>query len=107
MFTFTSSPTQLHIFDTAANPLGLCSLSPSCDNSLLAMPATRPGRLHLVDLISADSPPLDIAAHDSALSVIQINVQGTRVATASTKAVCSNIGDQNSDRNRKGFSQSY
>jgi len=96
VFTFTSSPTQLHIFDTAANPLGLCSLSPSCDNSLLAMPATRPGRLHLVDLISADSPPLDIAAHDSALSVIQINVQGTRVATASTKGTLVRVFDTGS-----------
>ena len=85
VFTFTTSPTQLHIFDTCQNPLGLCSLSPSCDNSVLAMPGTRPGTLHLVDLQSADSPPLDIAAHDSSLSIIQINVQGSKVATASTK----------------------
>ena len=38
VFTFTSAPTQLHIFDTSPNPSGLCSLSPSCDNSVLAMP---------------------------------------------------------------------
>ena len=41
VFTFTSSPTQLHIFDTSPNPRGLCSLSPSCDNSVLAMPGTK------------------------------------------------------------------
>mgnify|MGYP007048341083 CR=1 FL=1 len=41
VFTFTSSPTQLHIFDTSLNPRGLCSLSPSCDNSVLAMPGTK------------------------------------------------------------------
>ena len=75
MFTFTSSPTQLHIFDTSLNPGGLCSLSPSCDNSVLAMPGTRGGHLQLVDLQCADSPPLEISAHDSALSVIQLNVQ--------------------------------
>jgi len=62
VFTFTSSPTQLHIFDTSLNPRGLCSLSPSCDNSVLAMPGTKVGQLQLVDLQCADSPPLEISA---------------------------------------------
>ena len=75
VFTFTSSPTQLHLFDTAANSSGLCSLSPSCDNSVLAMPGTKLGQLQLVDLQSADSPPLLISAHDSPLSIVQLNVQ--------------------------------
>ena len=96
VFTFTTSPTQLHIFDTCQNPLGLCSLSPSCDNSVLAMPGTRPGHLHLVDLQTADSPPLDIAAHDSSLSIIQINVQGSKVATASTKGTLIRVFDTSS-----------
>lgn len=78
----TSSPTQLHI-STPASTRGLCSLSPSCDNSRCSpcrhqgwadcswvtssVPTTRPGD----------------PAHDSAS--IQLNVQGTKVATASTK----------------------
>ena len=33
------------------------------------------GQLQLVDLQCADSPPLEIPAHDSALSIIQLNVQ--------------------------------
>jgi len=93
VFTFTSSPTQLHIWDTSLNPRGLCSLSPSCDNSVLAMPGTRVGQLQLVDLQSADSPPLEIPAHDSALSIIQLNVQGTKVATASTKGTLIRVFD--------------
>ena len=132
MFTFTSSPTQLHIFDTSPNPRGLCSLSPSCDNSVLAMPGTKVmsavitdlntdlglvqvGQLQLVDLQCADSPPLEIPAHDSALSIIQLNVQvsvrplvmiisyyyydplqGTRVATASTKGTLIRVFDTTS-----------
>ena len=128
MFTFTSSPTQLHIFDTSPNPRGLCSLSPSCDNSVLAMPGTKVmstvntdlntdlglvqvGQLQLVDLQCADSPALEIPAHDSALSIIQLNVQvsvsvtrlliralmllsqGTKVATASTKGTLIRVFD--------------
>ena len=43
------------------------------------------GHLQLMDLQSADSPGLEIAAHDSSLSIIQLNVQGSKVATASCK----------------------
>ena len=50
-FTFTSSPTQLHIFDTSLNPRGLCSLSPSCDNSVLATPGTEVLGTDLITLI--------------------------------------------------------
>jgi len=93
VFTFTSNPTQLHIFDTASNPRGLCSLSPSCDNSLLAMPGNKVGHLQLMDLQSADSPGLEIAAHDSSLSIIQLNVQGSKVATASCKGTLIRVFD--------------
>jgi len=85
VFTFTSTPTQLHIFDTTPNPRGLCSLSPSSTNSLLALPGPKSGHIQVVDLSTTDSPPLDIAAHDSGVAVITLNIQGTRVATASTK----------------------
>jgi len=85
VFTFTSSPTQLHIFDTSPNPSGLCSLSPSSNNSLLALPGPKTGHIQLVDLATTDAPPLDIAAHDSAVASITLNIQGTRLATASTK----------------------
>lgn len=96
VFTFTSTPTQLHVFDTCHNPRGLCSLSPSSTNSILALPGLRAGHIQLVDLSTTDSAPLDIAAHDSVLACITLNIQGTKLATASNKGTLIRVWDTNS-----------
>jgi len=93
VFTFTSTPQQLHVFDTAANPRGLCSLSPSSSNSILALPAPRPGHAQLIDLALTDKSPLDVSAHDSALSCLILNIQGTRLATSSEKGTLVRVWD--------------
>lgn len=85
VFTFTSHPTQLHVFDTRINPSGLCSLSPSSSNSVLAFPGLKAGQVQLVDLAATERSPLNITAHDSPLVSIALNVEGTRLATASIK----------------------
>jgi len=93
VFTFTSSPTQLHVFDTANNPKGLCSLSPSSSNSLLALPGPRVGHIQLVDLSLPDCAPLSLPAHSSSLACITLNTAGTRLATASSKGTLVRVWD--------------
>ena len=86
---------------------GLCALSPTSDKALLAFPVSGEvsavqnanisssglGRVQIVDLAHPDNQPITIVAHDTKLSCLQMNIQGTRLATASDKGTLIRIFD--------------
>lgn len=94
VFSFTDSPSQLHVFDTSQNPRAICCLCPSSNNSLLVFPSpTSPSVVMCVNLADPDAPAKTITAHMRPLATIALNSDGTQIATASEKGTIIRVFD--------------
>lgn len=80
--------------ETIANPKGLCALCPSETNTVLACPGVSRGtvRIELYDLRKTTL----ITAHEAELSQMCLNLEGTRLATASDKGTLIRVFDTQS-----------
>ncbi|XP_078490388.1 WD repeat domain phosphoinositide-interacting protein 3 [Ciona intestinalis] len=93
VFTFTQHPQPIHVLETTNNPEGICQLCPSSSRSLLVFPSKTTGNVQAVDLMDTQALPLDIHAHDGPISCLALNVDGSRLATASHKGTLIRIFD--------------
>ncbi|XP_044727357.1 WD repeat domain phosphoinositide-interacting protein 4-like [Chrysoperla carnea] len=87
-------------FETRDNLRGLLEVTPYTDSSerqLLVFPGRKLGSIQIIDLANTEagtsSAPVTINAHQGELACIALNMQGTLVATASTKGTLIRVWD--------------
>ena len=84
----------LHTIETVSNPKGLCSLCADSRLCVLACPGLQKGHLR-VELFDITRSTL-ISAHESSLSCLTLNIDGSRLATASERGTLVRVWDTRS-----------
>lgn len=81
----------LHQIETVSNPLGLCALCPNSQSIVLTCPGVHRGhvRIDLYDIKKSTA----IAAHETTLGAMALNLDGTRLATSSEKGTLIRVFD--------------
>eukprot|EP00736_Rhodelphis_marinus_P008719 Rmarinus@m.19111 len=81
----------LHQIETVANPKGLCAVCPQTNKIILACPALHRGhvRIEMYDIKKTNY----IAAHETQLANLALNMDGTRLATCSERGTLIRIFD--------------
>ncbi|KAL9654058.1 hypothetical protein ABK040_011602 [Willaertia magna] len=77
---------------TIDNPTGIVAISPDTENIVLAYPAVQPGMIRVEHLSYGDKKNY-IKAHESKISQIALNRDGTRLASASEKGTLVRVFD--------------
>ena len=84
----------LHTLETVSNPKGLCALCADSRLCVLGCPGLQKGHLR-VELFDISRSTL-IAAHESALSCLALNLDGSHLATASERGTLVRVWDTRS-----------
>lgn len=77
--------------DTVQNPMGLAALCPSSNHTVLACPGLHKGHVR-IELYDRKKTQF-VAAHESDLQALSLNMDGLRLATASEKGTLVRIWD--------------
>ena len=85
VYTFSQTPQLLHVFETYANPFGLCCLCSHSTNSNLAYLSRKCGNVILIDLANTEKSPIEIVAHEAAINCMTLSNDGSKLATSSVK----------------------
>lgn len=85
VYTFSQTPQLLHVFETCANPNGLCCLCSHSTNSNMAYLSRKSGHVILIDLANTEKAQLEINAHEAAISCMTLSNEGNKLATSSIK----------------------
>lgn len=96
VYTFSQTPQLLHVFETYLNPNGLCCLCSHSSNSNLAYLSRKTGNVVLIDLAQTEKSPIEIVAHEAAVSCMQLSNDGSKLATSSIKGTLIRVFDTES-----------